>query len=57
MDALIGKKVRAIIQLGETTIPVEGIIRNMDERWVEIEVNKKKRIVNKDIIAYIEEKD
>jgi RNase P/RNase MRP subunit p29 len=53
---VVGKKVRVIIQLGETTVPIEGIIRSIDEKWVEIEVNKKRRIINKDIIAYIEEK-
>jgi RNase P/RNase MRP subunit p29 len=55
MKNFVGKKVKMIIQLGDTAIPISGIIKGMNKRWVEIEVNKKRRIVNTDIIAYIEE--
>jgi RNase P/RNase MRP subunit p29 len=55
MKNFVGKKVKMIVQLGETTLPISGTIKGIDERWVEIEVNKKRRIVNKDIVAYIEE--
>jgi hypothetical protein len=55
MEEFIGKKVRMIILLGETTLPINGIIKGINGRWIEIEVSKKRRIVNADIVAYIEE--
>lgn len=56
MKRLIGKKVRIILSMGSTTIPIEGIIKKISKEWVELKIDKKKRIINKDIIVYIEEK-
>jgi RNase P/RNase MRP subunit p29 len=55
MKRFIGKRVRVILVMGSTTIPLEGVIKKVNKEWVEIKIDKKKRLINKDIIAYIEE--
>lgn len=54
MKELIGKKVRIIITLGDTTLPLEGTLKEVDP-WVVLETKKKTKWINKDTIIYIEE--
>jgi RNase P/RNase MRP subunit p29 len=54
MKELIGKKVRLIIAMGDTTIPLEGIIKEVD-KWIVLEAKGKIKVINKDAVVYIEE--
>jgi RNase P/RNase MRP subunit p29 len=54
MKELVGKKVRLIIAMGDTTIPLEGIIKEAD-KWIVLEAKGKIKVINKDAVVYIEE--
>lgn len=53
MKNLIGKKVRLIVGTGDTTIPFNGILKEVNH-WIVLETEGKTRIFNKDSVVYIE---
>lgn len=55
MKELIGKKVRLIVMMGDTSLPFEGILKEADQ-WIVLEVKGKKKIINRDVVIYAEEK-
>jgi RNase P/RNase MRP subunit p29 len=55
MKELIGKNVRIIISMGDTTMPLDGKIKDVND-WITLEVRGKIRIVNKSAVVYVEEK-
>jgi len=55
MKELIGKKVRLIIAMGDTTIPLEGTIKEVNDKWIVLEARGKIKVINKDAVVYIEE--
>ncbi len=55
MKELIGKKVRIIIAMGDTTIPLEGILKEMD-KWIVLETRGKTKLIHKDAVVYMEER-
>ena len=55
MKELVGKRVRMIVWIGNATISIEGILKSIDD-WITLEMNGKKRVVNKDSIVYVEER-
>ncbi|MGC8812765.1 MAG: hypothetical protein ACP5O8_04260 [Candidatus Aenigmatarchaeota archaeon] len=55
MKELIGKKVRIIIAMGDTTIPLEGTLKEVD-KWIVLETKGKAKFIHKDAVVYVEEK-
>ncbi|MEM5829662.1 MAG: hypothetical protein QW040_03105 [Candidatus Aenigmatarchaeota archaeon] len=55
MKELIGKRVRLMVIMGDTTLPFEGILKEVDT-WVVLEERGKKKVINKDAVIYVEEK-
>ncbi|MEM5801947.1 MAG: hypothetical protein QXQ18_00980 [Candidatus Aenigmatarchaeota archaeon] len=55
MKELIGKKVKLIVMLGDTSISLEGTLKDANQ-WIVLESRGKKRIINRDAIVYAEEK-
>lgn len=55
MKELIGKKVRIIIAMGDTTIPLEGILKEVD-KWIALETRGKIKYIHKDAVIYLEER-
>jgi RNase P/RNase MRP subunit p29 len=55
MKELIGKKVRLIVMLGDTSLPFEGILKEADQ-WIVLEMKGKKKVINRDAVVYAEEK-
>jgi|GEM_PF-1566713 len=55
MKELIGKKVRLIIAMGDITIPLEGNVKEVDDKWIVLEARGKIKVVNKDAVIYAEE--
>lgn len=55
MKELIGKKVRVIIAMGDTTIPLEGILKEVD-KWIALETGRKIKYIHKDAVIYLEER-
>ncbi|MEM5772788.1 MAG: hypothetical protein QXR09_03190 [Candidatus Aenigmatarchaeota archaeon] len=55
MKDLVGKKVRLIVMLGDTSVPFEGILKEADQ-WIVLEDKGKRKIINKDAVIYAEEK-
>jgi|YelNatPaOPRAMG01_1025707.scaffolds.fasta_scaffold01016_38 RNase P/RNase MRP subunit p29 len=56
MKELIGKKVRLIVMLGDTSVPFEGILKEADQ-WIVLETKGKKKVINRDAVVYAEEKE
>ncbi|MEM5853527.1 MAG: hypothetical protein QXS37_00535 [Candidatus Aenigmatarchaeota archaeon] len=55
MKDLIGKKVKLIAMMGDTSVSFEGILSEVDQ-WIVIESKGKKRIINRDAVVYVEER-
>jgi RNase P/RNase MRP subunit p29 len=55
MKELIGKRVRVIIAMGDTTIPLEGNVKEVDDKWIILESKGKIKVINKDAVVYAEE--
>lgn len=55
MKELIGKKVRLIVMVGDTSVPFEGILKEVNQ-WIVLEIKGKKKIINRDAVIYAEEK-
>jgi len=55
MKELIGKKVRIIIAMGDTTIPLEGTLKEVD-KWIALETRGKIKYIHKDAVIYLEER-
>jgi RNase P/RNase MRP subunit p29 len=53
MKKLIGKKVRIILSFGNGTLPLEGILKKVND-WIVLETKGKQKVINKDSIVYIE---
>jgi len=55
MKQLVGKKVKMVIMVGDTSISLEGILKEVNQ-WVVLESGGKEKIINKDAVIYAEEK-
>jgi len=55
MEELLGKKVRIIVAMGDTLIPLEGTLKQVG-KWIVLETKEKTKLINRDVVVYVEER-
>lgn len=52
----LNKEVRIILEVGNATITVEGILKNVGKGWISIKSDKKIRFINRNSVVIVEKK-
>jgi small nuclear ribonucleoprotein (snRNP)-like protein len=52
----LNKEVRVILEVGNATITVEGILKEVGKEWISIKSNKEIRFINRNSVVIMERK-